>query len=151
MNRTIRAATPAHRGVRGIDYGIDFLLRDVAKNRGDFQHAAQYASGHRRQRSAPLRRRLTGPELLVAIAALSRSSITAGRGLLQLTTDWIALHLCYGGMQLPLTRGRSPPPTRRSLRLTNSSSPTSISIGLSATQNIVTRNRNLTSSRAFPS
>ena len=81
MNRTICTATPAHSGIRGIDYCVNLLLRDVATNRGDCQHAAQYAFGHRRQRGVWLRRRRTCPEPVRDLPGIpSRSSITPGRG-----------------------------------------------------------------------
>lgn len=81
MNRAIRAATPAYSRVRGINHGVDLLRGDVATNRGDSQHAAQYASGHRRQPGGRLRRRLTGPEPVRDHPGIpSGSSITPGRG-----------------------------------------------------------------------
>jgi len=44
MNDAIRTTATAHRGVRRVDYRVDFLLRNVATNRGNRQHAIQYAS-----------------------------------------------------------------------------------------------------------
>lgn len=106
MDRAIRAATAAHSAVGWIDYGVAPLLGDVAANRGDSRHAAQYACVNMTGRRHPLSNAADPSRSASSMLQRRRFTVAAAAGL-PADTHWrLGSTSCQDRNWAALTAGR---------------------------------------------